>query len=65
MNFMTNNDSPNVDKPSMIRWKQAKLHQERRDTKDLIKILDIEMALLIKLLHKTQEINTIDEFRVK
>ena len=28
--------SPNVDKPSMIRWKQAKIHQERRERKDAI-----------------------------
>lgn len=27
---------PNVDKKSMIRWKQAKIHQERRERKDRI-----------------------------
>ena len=44
--------SPNVDKMSMVRWRQAKIHQERRDRNDTITILASELNLSQTILSK-------------
>ncbi|KAI9327598.1 hypothetical protein DFJ73DRAFT_782874 [Zopfochytrium polystomum] len=36
---------PNVDKASMIRWKQAEIHRQRRERQDKIKALKLEKAM--------------------
>ncbi|KAJ1565557.1 hsp90 co-chaperone Cdc37 [Nowakowskiella sp. JEL0078] len=40
--------SPYVDKPSMIRWKQAQIHLERRERKDRIAVLKLERKMYVE-----------------
>ncbi|KAL2913665.1 hsp90 co-chaperone Cdc37 [Polyrhizophydium stewartii] len=41
---------PNVDKKSMIRWKQAQVHKERRERQDQYDLLKLEMDTTAKFL---------------
>ncbi|KAJ3310853.1 hsp90 co-chaperone Cdc37 [Blyttiomyces sp. JEL0837] len=40
---------PNVDKASMVRWKQAEIHRKRRERQDKIKALRLESDLYKKI----------------
>ena len=42
--------SPNVDKKSMVRWKQAQVHKQRRDRQDKIAALKMEQSLNARVL---------------
>ena len=41
---------PNVDKKSMIRWKQAQIHKQRRETTDQTELLKHEHSTTIEYL---------------
>ncbi|KAI8922778.1 Cdc37 N terminal kinase binding-domain-containing protein [Entophlyctis helioformis] len=41
---------PNVDKKSMVRWKQDQVHKERRERKDQFDLLSLELATTAKFL---------------
>jgi cell division cycle protein 37 len=48
---------PNVDKKSMIRWKQAQIHMKRKDLNDKIQALNLENEMskrIIKLLQDSE-----------
>ena len=41
---------PNVDKKSMVRWKQAQIHKERIQERDKLELLQLEHATTARFL---------------
>jgi cell division cycle protein 37 len=42
---------PNVDKKSMMRWKQSQIHKERQQRKDQLGLLTLEKVTIINIGH--------------
>ncbi|KAJ1557950.1 hsp90 co-chaperone Cdc37, partial [Cladochytrium tenue] len=47
---------PNVDKASMIRWKQAEIHRQRRERQDKITALTMEAAMNSRIIDALDKI---------
>ncbi|KAJ3145767.1 hsp90 co-chaperone Cdc37 [Geranomyces michiganensis] len=47
---------PNVDKASMVRWKQADIHKHRRERKDKLAALDREVAVNSRIISALKQI---------
>ncbi|KAI8904721.1 Cdc37 N terminal kinase binding-domain-containing protein [Gorgonomyces haynaldii] len=55
---------PNVDKKSMVRWKQAQIHKERREREDQVVLLKMEHENTVKFLKSIPDyISTIQKFK--
>ena len=55
---------PNVDKKSMIRWKQSQIHAKRKDRQDKVSALKMENDLSVKIASQLKSIDDLNELQI-